>query len=123
MKLVLIESPYAGDILTNVTYARRCMRDSLFRGEAPFASHLLYTQPGVLDDSIPSERSQGIAAGFAWSRVASLHAFYTDLGWSKGMLAALNWCHGNQQDIEFRALSGSPKIPAGEEFLPTSSSP
>ena len=41
MQRVIIESPYAGEIDKNTAYARRCMRDSLDRGEAPFASHLL----------------------------------------------------------------------------------
>lgn len=57
MILVLLESPYAGNVELNVTYARACMRDCLKRGEAPFASHLLYTQPGVLDDLVPNERA------------------------------------------------------------------
>lgn len=85
MKLVIIESPYAGDIETHVTYARRCLADSLKRGEAPIASHLLYTQPGVLDDSIPEERALGIEAGLAWGRVAQLTVLYLDYGISKGM--------------------------------------
>ena len=42
MRLVIIESPYAGDIEANVVSARACVRDSLSRGEAPIASHLLY---------------------------------------------------------------------------------
>lgn len=88
MKLVIIESPYAGEIEVNVAYARACMRDSLERGEAPIASHLLYTQPGVLLDEVPQERQWGIDAGLAWRRVAELAVFYTDRGWSKGMLAA-----------------------------------
>lgn len=88
MRLVILESPYAGDVERNVAYARACMADSLSRGEAPLASHLLYTQPGVLDDGKPDERALGIAAGLAWRRGADLAAFYTDLGWSRGMLAA-----------------------------------
>ncbi len=47
-KLVILETPYRGnsysDLEGNIEYARKCMRDSLFRGEFPFASHLLYTQ-------------------------------------------------------------------------------
>jgi hypothetical protein len=85
MKLVIIESPYAGDVMANIDYARRCIRDSLFRGEAPIASHLLYTQPGILDDDIPEERKWGIDAGLAWRRVAELSAVYTDRGISPGM--------------------------------------
>jgi len=74
MKLVIIESPYAGDIPANIEYARLCVRDSLSRGEAPIASHLLYTQAGILDDNIPSERQWGIDAGLAWHKVAQLSA-------------------------------------------------
>ena len=85
MKLVIIESPYAGDVEANVEYARRCVRDSLARGEAPIASHLLYTQPGVLDDDIPAERQWGIDAGLAWRRVAEKTVVYTDRGISRGM--------------------------------------
>lgn len=88
MRLVIIESPYAGDIEANVAYARACMRDSLERGEAPIASHLLYTQPGILRDDIPDERQWGIDAGLAWRRVAEFAAFYVDRDWSGGMIEA-----------------------------------
>jgi hypothetical protein len=95
MKLVIIESPYAGDIDRNVQYARRCVRDSLSRGEAPIASHILYTQPGILRDEIPEERQWGIDAGLAWRRVAEATVIYTDHGISRGMeygiSAALSW--------------------------------
>jgi hypothetical protein len=38
----------------------RCLHDCLEPGEAPFASHLLYTQPGVLCDGVANEREQEI---------------------------------------------------------------
>jgi hypothetical protein len=85
MKLVILESPYAGDIDANVEYARACVRDSLSRGEAPIASHLLYTQPGILCDEDPHERQWGIDAGLAWKAVAQGSVVYCDLGVSKGM--------------------------------------
>lgn len=88
MRLVILESPYAGDVEGNVHYARACLRDSLLRGEAPIASHLLYTQIGVLDDGLPVERALGINAGLAWRAVAHAAIFYVDRGWSKGMTAA-----------------------------------
>jgi len=88
MRLVILESPYAGDVEGNVLYARACLRDSLLRGEAPIASHLLYTQAGVLDDALPVERVLGIDAGLAWRKVAQAAVFYVDLGWSNGMIAA-----------------------------------
>ena len=66
-KFVDIETPYSGkneeEIRRNLLYARACVRDSLMRGEVPFASHLFYTQPGILDDDIPRERDMGINAG------------------------------------------------------------
>jgi hypothetical protein len=85
MRLVIVESPYAGDIERNVEYARACVRDSLARGEAPIASHLLYTQPGILRDEVPEERQWGIDAGLAWRSVAQASVVYTDLGVSRGM--------------------------------------
>lgn len=88
MKLVIIESPYAGDVERNVEYARAAVRDSLARGEAPIASHLLYTQPGILRDEVPEERQWGVGAGLAWRRVAEMAVFYVDHGWSAGMSEA-----------------------------------
>lgn len=87
-RLVILESPYAGNVEENVAYARAALRDSLMRGEAPIASHLLYTQPGVLNDLNLAEREIGIAAGLAWRGAAAEAVFYVDLGWSNGMLAA-----------------------------------
>ncbi len=61
--LVILESPFAGDVEKNLEYARKCMRDCFMRGEFPFASHLLYTQDGILDDDLLEERKLGISAG------------------------------------------------------------
>ena len=44
-----------GHVEENVAYARAAVRDSLLRGESPIASHLLYTQPGILKDSVSDE--------------------------------------------------------------------
>ncbi len=85
MKPTIIESPFAGDVERNLAYLRLCMADCLARGEAPFASHALYTQPGVLRDDVPEGRTKGIEAGFAWWDAAHVIAFYTDFGWSGGM--------------------------------------
>lgn len=104
MKKVIIESPYAGDVERNLEYARRCLRDSLRRGDAPIASHLLYTQDGVLDDLIPEERSLGIKAGLEWLTVADKHVFYMDHGMSKGMKNALMRSIEADIEIEFRMI-------------------
>jgi hypothetical protein len=105
MRLVIIESPYAGNIERNMAYARACLADSLARGEAPIASHLLYTQPGVLDDNKPGERALGIAAGLAWMAVADAQVFYVDLGWSRGMWAAADQL-SPLDHLECRQLGG-----------------
>lgn len=102
--LVIIESPYAGDVEANVAYARAAMRDSILRGEHPIASHLLYTQPGILDDNDPAERQRGIDAGLAWRRVADRAVFYTDRGWSAGMLAAEETYRNEDFPFEVRCL-------------------
>jgi hypothetical protein len=85
MKLTIIESPYQGDVARNLCYARAALRDSLLRGESPLASHLLYTQDGVLDDTLPDERRRGIEAGHAWLPHADMVVVYADLGVSEGM--------------------------------------
>jgi hypothetical protein len=89
MRRVIVESPYAADTLEgvarNVAYLRACLRDCLMRGEAPFASHAIYTQPGVLRDDVPVERQHGIEAGFAWREHADATVVYMDRGVSMGM--------------------------------------
>lgn len=106
MKLVILESPFAGAVQQNVFYARLCLRDSLLRGEAPIASHLLYTQEGVLDDLIPDDRTLGIAAGLAWREVAKSAVFYVDRGWSSGMTAARELYDREGFPYEIRNLKG-----------------
>lgn len=82
---VIVESPFAGGF-ANVKYSRECIRDCLDRGESPFASHLLYTQKGVLNDTVIEERRRGIAAANGWLEVADFVAVYMDLGVTRGML-------------------------------------
>lgn len=107
MKPTIIESPFAGDVEANVKYARLCMRDSLMRGESPYASHLLYTQPNVLDDNIPSERELGINAGFEWKHMKGVHTvFYIDKGWSSGMQQAFCYCVKHRLPWSVRILKG-----------------
>lgn len=101
---VIIESPYAGNVKRNLLYLRACIRDCLLRSEAPFASHAMYTQPGVLDDNITEERGHGIRAGFAWRAVANRTVVYVDLGVSRGMQYGIAHAKNLDHEIEFRAL-------------------
>lgn len=80
------------------------LADSLHRGEAPFASHLLYTQPGVLDDTIPAERELGINAGFAWHPVVDAVIVYDDLGISGGMRQGISTAESLGLPIEVRRI-------------------
>lgn len=106
MRLVILESPFAGDVEANIAYARACVRDSLQRGEAPIASHLLYTQPGILDDDIPAERQQGIDAGLAWRAVAQASVVYVDRGISAGMRYGIAAARVAGVPVEFRSTEG-----------------
>ena len=109
MRRVVVESPYgaatAAEIERNVRYARACLTDCLRRGEAPLASHLLYTQPGVLNDAVSDERERGMRAGFAWTEVAELIAVYTDLGVSRGMWDGIGVGTKHRVAVEYRTLA------------------
>jgi len=102
--LVILESPFAGDIEKNLEYARKCMRDCFMRGEFPFASHLLYTQDGILDDDLPKERKLGICAGLCWGKFASKTVVYTDLGISEGMGKGIEMAKEEGREVEMRKL-------------------
>lgn len=110
MRRVIVESPYAGatpaDTERNARYLRAAMADCLHRGESPYASHGLYTQPGVLDDTIPEERALGIAAGFVWRPVAEATVVYLDLGRSGGMKLGIEHAREIGQLVEERYLPG-----------------
>jgi hypothetical protein len=98
----------------NARYLAACLRDSIMRGESPYASHRMFTMEGVLDDTMPEERARGDAAGFAWREAAHATVFYTDLGWSGGMrageehakeVAEGNWvARRHAHGIEYRTL-------------------
>lgn len=123
LRPVILESPFSGrgalwtarinDSLENLDYARTCLRDSILRGEAPLASHLLYTQDGVLDDTIASERALGIRAGNTWRPYAYFTIFYTDRGWSPGMHEALSLILNARLSYKFRSLHRTPMLPDG----------
>jgi hypothetical protein len=107
MRLVILESPYAGtpeQVEENIKYARTCLRDCLLRNESPIASHLLYTQPGVLDDTVPEERSNGIEAGLAWREMADASVVYVDRGISKGMRHGIEAAKAAGLHVEYRKL-------------------
>lgn len=104
MRRVILESPYAGNVEEHVRYARDCVNDCLLRHEAALASHLLYTQEGILDDANPSERALWIAAGLAWLQAAEAMVVYADYGVSSGMKLAMAAAETAGVPIEVRTL-------------------
>jgi hypothetical protein len=120
MKFVIVESPFATNTITladgksyqategwNVKYARACLHDCLVNhGEAPYASHLLYTQEGILDDDVPEERKLGITAGLEIGKKADLRVFYLDRGFSSGMQWGLRSALELGQECVVRRLGG-----------------
>lgn len=106
MRRVIVESPLAGDVERNIAYANACLRDCLLRGEAPFASHLLYAR-GALDDNDIKERALGIEAGLEWGNVAEATVVYTDLGISVGMRYGVEHAMMLNRPVEYRELGVS----------------
>lgn len=105
MRRVILESPFAGDVEGNIAYAKKAVGDCLHRGEAPIASHLLFTQTGILRDGFPGERALGINAGWVWYEAPGTAAvFYLDRGMSGGMAGALAVAERNHNPVEFRFL-------------------
>lgn len=116
MKKVIVESPYAGNILVHIAYAKRAIKDSLDRSEAPYASHLFFTQEGILDDTKPEERKLGIEAGLLWGKSADLTAVYSDYGLSKGMEMGIERAKQENRPIEYREI-GKNKLPPPRSFM------
>lgn len=106
---VVIESPLgaptAEEREENRRYARACCREALLvYGEAPFASHLLYDQPGLLHDDMPEEREVGIAAGLDYVRDADATVVYVDHGISAGMARGIEEAKAAGRPVEERRL-------------------
>jgi len=87
-----------------MTYLQRALSHSLHRGEAPFASHGLYTLPGVLDDNVPEERKMGMEAGHDWLAAADLVAVYEDYGITRGMEQGIRLAEQLGLRIEVRKI-------------------
>lgn len=126
MKLVILESPFApfefaGISRTeeqNIKYARECVRHSLSLGEAPIASHLLYTQPGILNDYVPKERQWGIDAGLAWKKVAQGSVVYVDFGITRGMQYGIDAARTAGLNVEFRYIHKPGPLTHRQVFIP-----
>jgi len=86
-------------------------------GEAPIASHLLYTQPGVLNDADARERQWGIDAGLEWKEVADATVVYVDRGVSNGMKYGIAAAKRAGLPIIYRTLKKKSLANEGEALL------
>lgn len=125
-RLAVIESPYSADSIVafarNVRYARAAVLDAIQLGYAPLASHLLYTQEGILSEASADERARGIACGHVpyqytmrldapndgYARVACL--VYPDLGITEGMKAGIKEAKTYGCHVYHRTLSHRPDL-------------
>ncbi len=112
MKRVIIESPFRGENAyqqeRNQRYALICLKDSLARNEAPFMSHLIYTQ--VLNERVQEERDFGIDVGLFWGECADLTAVYFDNGISEGMKKGIDHAIKMGRPVEYRKVADSCEI-------------
>lgn len=116
--LVIVESPWAGlganqvderNLLQSkaAIYLRKCIRDSLARGEIPWASHAMFALSRSLYEEDADQRMEGIEIGKrAIKDLASKVVFYVDHGISPGMQQARTWAIMNGVEIEMRKIYG-----------------
>lgn len=121
MQMVVVESRFSGksfhDLVLNRKFTLACMRDCFMRGEAPYASHVIYAHTHILDDFIANERALGMLAGFLWGDFATKTVVYTDLGISEGMQMGINHAEKLGRTVEYRTLGFIPNVSEEEVFL------
>lgn len=111
---VVVETPFRpraepgtpkwhAETVRNREYLDLALLDSINRGEAPFASHVIYTR--VLAED-PVNRAKGLELGEAWRAVAEATIVYTDIGISEGMKLAVQRARELGQSVICREIQG-----------------
>jgi hypothetical protein len=105
-KLAVIECPFGTEDTSMrdqyERYAKKCIQDSLKRGEAPFAGQLLYSN--LLNDRVQSEKDIILVSHLSWIAVADVIAIYTDMGLSASMQMAINVAMIKNKRLEYRSI-------------------
>ena len=83
-------------------YAESAIRDSLVRGEAPIAPHVMYRD--ALVDEWPDHRKAGMDAGLAILHVCDRLVVYEDYGISEGMHAEIEAAREAGMVIDYRSI-------------------
>ena len=114
MSVVMIESPYSGNIDRNIRYLSLCGFDSgILHDECAYASHGWMTQHPRCKKYFVSDydtkwdvltRDQAIERSQRMRIRCDKTIFYTDLGWSSGMKSAKQYCIDNKLPFEEREL-------------------
>lgn len=120
---ICIESPYSfgEDLKGNVEYARKCAMHSMrMMGEVPITLHgLLLTLPARSlyspDVAVIYDRRHALQCRAEARRMCDVVMFYTDRGWSPGMLAAREECKKTDKPYEERSLKSRHEYEVREE--------
>lgn len=105
-KLAVIESPWAGlDAGSKAKhYLKQCIRDSLARGEIPWASHAMLAWTEALYEGDEEQRAEGLLVNKKMILKADVVAIYVDKGKSGGMKEAETWARMHGITVEIRNI-------------------
>lgn len=102
---VILESPSEERLEESVIYARRALKDSLDRGEAPFSSYLLYAQ----ENDFLKEIGNKSMLNQVWTPVSIKTVVYMDYGLSDSMKENLKKAHKAGIPYEERYIGRNPE--------------
>jgi hypothetical protein len=113
--IIVLESPYSGNIATHVQYAQRAMLDARKRGEIVLVPHLLWTQHHLCPTVFVSDydekydvkgcgRDESLEQIRTLRGVADKVVFYMDYGMSPGMRAGREDCLAHKYTMEERYI-------------------
>lgn len=118
LKMVVLETRFVSkDIKTMIMYRKftlACIRGCLKRGEALYASHMMFAETNTLDEFSAEELTLGMVAGFLWSNQATKTVVYTDLGIGKGIAKGIETAKLNSKEIEYKTLGWIPTVEQSE---------
>lgn len=113
--VVVLESPFSGDIPVHVAYAQRAMTHARSKGEVVIAPHLMWTQHHKCPDHFVSDydpkyqvenggRDAALKQIHELRRRVNVVVFYIDYGYSSGMKDGLEQCKRDGIPMEERCI-------------------
>lgn len=97
--IVVICSPFRGDLKRNTEIAKKLCKEAIEAGYAPFASHLLY--PLFLDDDKADERKAGMECGLSFITPGVRIWAYIAEGVSEGMRNEIKYAEEKGATVEW----------------------